>query len=139
MIFLNKATRDLIEKEGEEVYPEECCGALLGKIEGDNRNIVEWLSLTNTREDNRERRFTITPQQYRQAEKKARSGNLELLGFYHSHPDHPARPSSYDLSHAWPWFVYLILSVYDRKPQALTGWILSEDRETFIEQPVEIQ
>ena len=88
-------------------YPHECCGALIGR----DGVVTEAFALPNTTEEGPRRRFLVRPDDYRAAEARARETGLELLGFYHSHPDHPARPSQYDLDHAWPLFSYVIVSV----------------------------
>jgi proteasome lid subunit RPN8/RPN11 len=94
------AVDEAIRRHGQEAYPHECCGALVGGM-GQLRAIVE---LPNTTEEGPRRRFLVRPSDYRLAEQRAADLGGELLGFYHSHPDHPARPSQYDLAHAWPTF-----------------------------------
>ncbi len=116
-----------IRDHGRDTYPNECCGALLGR----DGVVVETFALPNTTEEGPRRRFLVRPSDYRAAEARATAGGHELLGFYHSHPDHPARPSQYDLDHAWPSFSYIIISVGDGEPGALTSWRLREDRSQF--------
>ena len=96
-----------IRRHGEETYPHECCGALVGG----NGSADAVVALPNTTEEGPRRRFLVRPSDYRLAEQRAGDLGAELLGFYHSHPDHPARPSQYDLDHAWPTFAYVIVSV----------------------------
>jgi len=100
--------------------------------------VHEAFRLPNTTEEGPRRRFLVRPQDYLQAEKHARSAGLDLIGFYHSHPDHPARPSQYDLDHAWPSFSYVIVSVMAGEDTVLTSWRLKEDRSAFDEEPVQI-
>jgi len=95
--------------------------------------VEEIIQLPNSHRGNRERRFLITPEQYLAAEKSAHVSNLQLLGFYHSHPDHEASPSVFDKECAFPWFLYLILSVADGKAVDLNAWELTEDRTQFLE------
>ena len=116
-----------IRAHGSETYPNECCGALIGR----DGNVTETLALPNTTEEGPRRRFMVRPQDYRAAEKRAADSGGELLGFYHSHPDHPARPSQYDLDHAWPFFSYVIVSVRDGVSGDMTAWRLREDRSAF--------
>ena len=118
---------EAIRDHGAEAYPHECCGALLGR----DGTIVEAWALPNTTEEGPRRRFLIRPADYRSAEQRANATGLDLLGFYHSHPDHPARPSQYDLDHAWPVFVYVILSVMSGQPGDITSWRLAADRSAF--------
>src|SRR5438093_3065092 len=104
---LGPGTEALIRRHGEETYPHECCGALVGL----NDRVTSAVALPNTTEEGPRRRFLVRASDYRLAEKRASELGAELLGFYHSHPDHPARPSQFDLDHAWPTFAYVILAV----------------------------
>lgn len=131
MIEISTRLLDRIKIRGEEIYNEECCGALFGDFDNENRIILDLLEFKNEKEESRQNRFLITPDQYRLAEKIAKEKNLELLGFYHSHPDHPAQPSQFDIDHALPWFTYVIVSVNNGKASNLTSWILKEDRSAF--------
>ena len=96
-------------------------------------------ALPNTTEEGPRRRFLVRPGDYREAERQAASSGGDLLGFYHSHPDHPARPSQYDLDHAWPSFSYVIVSVMAGEDKLLTSWRLKEDRSAFDEETLEIK
>jgi proteasome lid subunit RPN8/RPN11 len=116
-----------IRRHAEETYPHECCGALIGM----GAEAVAALPLPNTTEEGPRRRFLVRPSDYRASEQRAREMGLELLGFYHSHPDHPARPSQYDLDHAWPTFAYIIVAVARGAAQDATVWYLSDDRSAF--------
>ena len=118
-----------IRRHGEETYPHECCGALVGK----GSRVTATVALPNTTEEGPRRRFMVRPSDYRVAEQKASELGGDLLGFYHSHPDHPARPSQYDLDHAWPTFAYIIVAVASGKAGDMTVWYLKEDRSTFEE------
>lgn len=132
--------RDLLERiraHGAEAYPEECCGALLGDGVGARKIVRLARRLANSREGAREHRYLIGPEAYSEAEAAARAEGLEVVGIYHSHPDHPARPSEYDREHAWPWFSYVIVSVERGRPLELTSWVLAEDRARFDEEEVE--
>ena len=123
-----------IRRHGREAYPHECCGALIGH----DQMVTEAMALPNATGDGPSRRFLVRPADYRAAERRATELGAELLGFYHSHPDHPARPSRYDLDHAWPVFAYVIVSVEGGEPRALTSWRLREDRSAFDEEPVAV-
>ena len=96
-----------IRVHAKETYPNECCGALIGM----EARVQHASALPNTTEEGARRRFLVRPSDYRQAEADATRLKGELLGFYHSHPDAPARPSQYDLDHAWPSFWYVVVSV----------------------------
>ncbi len=132
-LTLAAGVRAAIEQHGRETFPHECCGALLG--EGDT--VVATHPLPNVTTEGPRRRFRIDDQDYLAAERQAGRAGLSLLGFYHSHPDHPAVPSQYDLDHAWPTFVYPIVSVMAGEPAALTAWMLRDDRTAFDERPID--
>ncbi len=91
MLKISDALRVRIREHSAEAYPHECCGALLGRDGGAGREVVNLLPLTNRREDSPRNRFSIEPQDVRLAEEMARKAGLELVGWYHSHPDSPAR------------------------------------------------
>jgi len=118
-----------IRRHGQETYPHECCGALVGRED----RVADVVPLPNTTEEGPRRRFLVRPSDYREAERKAGELGGELLGFYHSHPDHPARPSQYDLDHAWPNFAYIIVAVAQGAAADMTVWFLKEDRSSFDE------
>jgi proteasome lid subunit RPN8/RPN11 len=125
--------RDAINRHGVNTYPHECCGALIGR----DGLVTEAFALPNTTEEGPRRRFLVRPDDYREAERRASESGAELLGFYHSHPDHPARPSQYDLDHAWPFFSYVIVSVQAGVATDLTSWRLRDDRSAFDEEALQ--
>jgi proteasome lid subunit RPN8/RPN11 len=94
------------------------------------------IELENERDASRHNRYVISPGQFLRAEKEARAAGLDVLGFYHSHPDHPAQPSAFDLEHAWPWYSYLIASVEKGRVADVRSWRLREDRAAFESEPV---
>jgi proteasome lid subunit RPN8/RPN11 len=120
---------DAIRHHGVETYPNECCGALIG-AEGVVHHVAP---LPNTTEEGARRRFLIRPSDYKFVEGEAGRLGQELLGFYHSHPDHPARPSQYDLDHAFPFFWYVIVSIQQARAADMTVWRLADDRSQFRE------
>ena len=126
-LVLDAGIAEAIRRHGEEAYPHECCGALVGR----NDSAAAVVALPNTTEEGPRRRFLVRPSDYRLAEQRAGELGAELLGFYHSHPDHPARPSQYDLDHAWPNFAYVIVSVAAGAAADMTVWWLKDDRTTF--------
>jgi proteasome lid subunit RPN8/RPN11 len=147
MLKLNPSQSDQIRQHSAREYPNECCGILLGRADGEDKEVWEVVPLKNLRLDaveaaktlplespgleSERNRFLIDPRDQIRVEKEARARGLVVLGYYHSHPDHPARPSNYDREHAWPWYSYLIVSVQGGEPRDLTSWVLTDDRERF--------
>jgi proteasome lid subunit RPN8/RPN11 len=131
-LVLGPGVRAAIEAHGRDTYPHECCGALLGEGE----RVLATHPLPNVTTEGPRRRFRIDDKDYLASERQASAAGLSLLGFYHSHPDHPAVPSQYDLDHAWPTFVYPIVSVMAGEAVALRAWMLRDDRTAFDERPV---
>jgi len=132
-VALAADARQLLEAHAAETYPHECCGALYGDATGTGFTVVEAVRFPNTTSEGPRRRFLIQPSDYRVAEAHARATKRPLIGFYHSHPDHPARPSQYDLDHAWPNMLYTITSVREGRVVITTAWQLREDRSQFDE------
>jgi len=124
---------DAIRRHGESDYPHECCGLLIGCFDADGRkSVLETYPITNSREEAAKRnRFLIAPDELMRGEKYARSIRRDVVGFYHSHPDHPAVPSQFDLDHAWPVYSYIIVSVYSGRAQELLSYELRADRSRF--------
>ena len=126
-----------IEVHGEAAYPDEGAGFLLG-MDAANREVAMILALDNEREDGaRHNRFLIGARDYLRAEMEAERRGLALVGVFHSHPDHPNRPSEYDREWAQPYFSYLITSINGGQAAGSRSWRLNEDRTSFSEEPVE--
>jgi proteasome lid subunit RPN8/RPN11 len=136
MLKLAPEIAERIRAHAAESYPYECCGALVGRG-SDVREVREVLRLANQREDSPQNRYVIRSSDVRRAELFARERRLELLGWYHSHPDAPARPSEYDREHAWPWYSYLIVSVEKGSTREMAAWRLRDDRSRFDPEEVE--
>ena len=121
-----------IRVHGETTYPYKCCGLLLGRLVNGEKVVSEIYAAENAKEEQTQHnRFLIPPDAVREAEKYARIQKLDILGFYHSHPNAPARPSQFDLDHAWPFYSYIIVSVRDEKAEGLTCWKMLDDRSRF--------
>lgn len=131
------ATR--ISYHGEKTYPEECCGVIFGLESDGVRTVTEVEELPNTHCLNRETRYLVTPAEYLRMERHAFEKNNLILGFYHSHPDHPAEPSQFDLENALPWFSYVIQAIEGRHAGRMAAWALSEDRVRFNQQPLSLE
>jgi proteasome lid subunit RPN8/RPN11 len=147
VLRLSQAQIEAIRQHGARDYPNECCGILLGHADAEQKIVSELVALKNLRQEperaqelmplespaseSERNRFLLDPREQLQVEREARARGLEVLGYYHSHPDHPARPSTYDREHAWPWYSYVIVSVEAGEPKELTSWVLAEDRSRF--------
>jgi proteasome lid subunit RPN8/RPN11 len=130
-VLIGEEERRAIYAHGEQAYPRECCGMLLGKMH-DKLKVVEAVKpLDNASTDASEKRFLIPPHEVLQGEREARKSGLEIIGFYHSHPDAAASPSEYDLENAWPWLSYVIVSVRQAQAGELRSWTLRDDRSRF--------
>jgi len=145
----------IIQRHAEADYPAECCGILLGQVEGDSKEVSEVAPIPNLRHDparaeellplddpgheSERNRFLIDPREQLRVEKDARARTLTVLGYYHSHPDHPARPSGYDREHAWPWYSYVIVSVEQGRARDTRSWALHDDRAGFEPEPLELE
>jgi proteasome lid subunit RPN8/RPN11 len=148
ILKLSAEIAEKIRQHGAQTYPHECCGALLGRDleatpgsagngeQAPSREILVLFPLVNRRDDSPRNRFSVSSDDVRAAEKAARERGLDVVGWYHSHPDHPARPSQYDRDHAWPWYSYIIVSVANGTPQDMTSWRLGDDRAEFANEEI---
>ena len=119
-----------IEDHARDAYPEEACGFLFGRM-SEPRRTVESRRARNVAAADRSRRYTIDPLELLRADDDARKKRLDLIGIYHSHPDHPAAPSEFDRSQATSWYSYVIVSVVDRQPKETTAWSFDEAERAF--------
>ena len=150
MLYLSDEHKQAIEAHGEEGYPDEICGFLVGSSAEDVRTVTRLVRIENTWDDNgapefaeagdafakesRRRRFKIPPDEYYSADREARARGEAILGFYHSHPDHPARPSQYDLALAreiFPGYSYIIVAIHNARAVDMTSWVLRDDYTQF--------
>lgn len=129
-----------IHGSGAGAYPEEGAGLLLGRGgEDGQREVTAILSIPNKREDGaRHNRYMISPLDMLRGEQAAMQQDLEVIGIFHSHPDHPNRPSEFDREWALPWYSYVITSVETGMAVESRSWRLSEDRSKFIEEEIQV-
>lgn len=139
MIRIGKQQEEIIRSHGRETYPHECCGFLLGHVESGVRIVARAQRTGNAREDSPENRFLIDPAEFVRVQRESALQGLDILGFYHSHPDVAARPSQFDRDHAWPWYSYVILSVRDGEPSELLSWIVPDESSPFAAEDVEFE
>ncbi len=126
-----------IEREGSAAYPNECCGIMFGRDVEKERRVERLEAVTNNfAADEQYHRFSIKPEDLMRAEKSAAAANQLVVGFYHSHPDHPARPSETDRQAAWPFYSYVIVSIGNGEPLDMTCWVLDEATARFVKQEI---
>ncbi|HZD50028.1 MAG TPA: M67 family metallopeptidase [Silvibacterium sp.] len=142
MLKLNEQTYDAIRRHGEETYPHECCGVLLGRSEQGVNDVEEAIRAGNIRTDSAHNRYSIAPQELISIQRQARDRGLDIVGFYHSHPDHPARWSPTDFAEAhWLGCSYVITSVQKGVAQDTNSFLLtgtSEENKAFENEPLEV-
>jgi len=134
---LPESLAEEIRRHGETAYPAECCGALVGRIEGDAKEVVRLAPAVNRRTDD-PHRYLIAPDDLRRLEAEARAAGLEIVGYFHSHPDHPAAPSAFDADHAWPWYSYVIVRIDRGRGAELTSWVLADDRPQLLSESLDV-
>jgi proteasome lid subunit RPN8/RPN11 len=129
-----------IQAHGESHYPDEGAGLMLGEVDGDRRTVTRLLPLDNDfDEGERYHRYLISPRAMLDAQELADSLDIDIVGVYHSHPDHPAQPSEFDRRWALPWFSYLITRIQEGKARESRTWRLKDDRGEFEEQSLAIK
>ncbi len=118
-VRLGRTTLETIRREAARAYPHEGCGALLGPASGE---VEETLPLPNTEKDTPRTRFVVSARDYIAVEDEADARGVRLLGFWHSHPDHPARPSATDRKYAWEGLLTVVIAVEEGQPRDITAW-----------------
>ena len=137
MITIANEQLNEIREHGVRDHPYECCGLLLGRFAAEGKVVTETYPISNAREESAKRnRFLITPEELMRGERYARDRDLEVVGFYHSHPDCPAVPSQYDLEHAWPTYSYIIVSTTETEAKDLFSWEQEPDRSRFNQEEI---
>jgi proteasome lid subunit RPN8/RPN11 len=133
MISLPPDVISAITSEGERAYPNECCGVILGTDSGERGREAAYIFPVKNGRDQEEQyhRFEISPEDYMASEREAARQGLDVIGFYHSHPDHAASPSDYDREHAMPWYSYVIVAVERGRAGDVASWTLLPDRSGF--------
>jgi proteasome lid subunit RPN8/RPN11 len=121
----------------ESGYPNEACGALVGRSEDEEYRVVEFCPMRNTVTDRPWDRYTLDPLEQLRVQKDAESRGLEIIGFVHSHPDHPPVPSVFDTEHAWPFYSYVVASVSRGRLVVAKSWRFDEAARQFREQPLD--
>ena len=131
------ALAEEIRRHGEAAYPAECCGVLVGRAEAEAKEVVRLAPAVNRRTDD-PHRYLIAPDDLRRLEVEVRAAGQEIVGYYHSHPDHPARPSAFDTEHAWPWYSYLIVRIDRGRGADLASWVLDDERPLMLPESLDV-
>jgi proteasome lid subunit RPN8/RPN11 len=127
MISIESNAKEVMIKDGLESFPDECCGFFYGEEDASgDRRVTEVVVVNNAKEGDKRRRFEISPKDYLKAEQYAMEKSLQLLGVYHSHPNHPAIPSEHDRLAAQPYFSYIIVSVLSNQTTHMRSWRLND-------------
>jgi proteasome lid subunit RPN8/RPN11 len=135
-IRLGRGALDAIRLEAARAYPHEACGALIGSSQA---HVSEALALPNQETARAGTRFTIAPADYLGAEQAAEARGVQLIGFWHSHPDHPARPSATDREHAWEGLLTVVVSVENGQPRDVTAWSVPGRGLPFAQVPLSLE
>jgi proteasome lid subunit RPN8/RPN11 len=133
---LRESIAEAIRREGEKAYPAECCGVLGGRV-SKVKEVTVAIPVVNRRTDDA-RRYLISPDDLLRITSDLREFELEVMGYYHSHPDHPAEPSAFDSEHAWPWYSYIIVRVDRGRSAELTSWVLEDDCSAMRQESLEV-
>jgi len=128
-----------IRLHAETAYPHEGCGLMGGASDGEARRVTRLVPVPNARSDSPRNRYLIEPVDFLRAQTALDRDGLDVVGVYHSHPDHPARPSAFDEEHAWPRLSYIIVSVARGAAGDARSWVLADDRGGFSEEPITIE
>ena len=143
MLKIGEGHYDAIRQHGEETYPHECCGVLLGQMDGDVRVVTSTARCGNTREDSPHNRYNIDPKELIKIQREGRERSEDIIGFYHSHPDHPAQWSQTDLAEAhWFGCSYVITSVEKGKAVVTNSFELvgsEEDDKQLIDESIQVE
>lgn len=139
MIHITKKILEKIEREGETAFPNECCGFLMGRDQHGDRFVEAVIPALNAREEEAQRKqYLITSDLLMKTEKTGGDRGMDVIGFFHSHPNVAAQPSTYDTEHAWPWYSYLITSIREGVAAETTSWRLRDDRSRFNEEELNV-
>jgi proteasome lid subunit RPN8/RPN11 len=137
-LILSAPDLGVIRAHAERDYPREACGLLGGTWDGDAKQVARVVAVSNARHDSPRNRYLIEPEAFLRAAKELERAGLEVLGVYHSHPDHPARPSEFDREHAWPRLSYVVVRVAGGLAAEASSWVLADDRTAFHEESMVI-
>jgi proteasome lid subunit RPN8/RPN11 len=128
MIDVNKAAWDLMVQHAEKTFPNECCGALLGTIDGETKTVTKAVAIENSYTGAQGARYELRPEDLLEADRQARAAGLELIGIFHSHPDCDAYFSKTDLENSCPWYSFVVLSIKGGKFDHANSFLPNADQ-----------
>ncbi len=136
MITINIENLDKIKAFVKNAYPHECCGLMVGKSNGQDKDVMEIHELTNINTERANDRYEVDPAEYMKVDRDAASRKLDIIGIYHSHPDHPSKPSEFDGSRAWEGYSYIIVAIAKGTEFEIKSWLFNESTNTFNEEEI---
>ena len=136
MIIINQKEIETIKGFVKNAYPDECCGLLVGKVTGEEKEVVEVHALTNLNTERSKDRYEVDPAEYMKVDRDVAARKLDIVGIYHSHPDHPSKPSEFDAGRAWEGYSYLIIAIANGKEFEMKSWIFHDSTKTFEEEEI---
>ncbi|MGI0078423.1 MAG: M67 family metallopeptidase [Nitrososphaerales archaeon] len=138
-IALDQQLLTEIHSHASSTYPEECCGLMIGRLEGVTKRVNSLKRMKNMYAPaERYHRYAIDPMEYLKAENEIESTGEEIVGIYHSHPNAPAKPSFFDQSYGWPTLSYVVVEVREGKPVSTASWVLKDDRSEFLQEEMRV-
>jgi proteasome lid subunit RPN8/RPN11 len=138
MLKIKKSVYDHIIEHVKNAYPHECCGVLVGHIQGETKLALKSYPIENLNRERARDRYNMDPVGFIKVEKQIAQEGLEIVGIYHSHPDHPPRPSKTDLEYAWAIYSYIIVAVAGGTQIEAKNWCLNDSGDEFLEEPYEV-
>ena len=136
MITISNNNLNIIKEHVKKAYPHECCGLLIGKENNGNKEVVETCSLTNLNKERANDRYEVDPKEYMKCDQDASKKKLSIIGIYHSHPDHPSRPSEFDANRAWECYSYMIIAIANGSEFEIKSWVYNESEKLFKEEEI---
>lgn len=136
MIIINKDNLNIIKEHAKKAYPYECCGLLVGRDAGSEKDVIEIHALTNLNTERANDRYEIDPKEYMKIDQEVATRKLSIIGIYHSHPDHPSRPSEFDASRAWEGYSYMIIAIANGEEFEVKSWVFHDSTKTFEEEEI---
>jgi proteasome lid subunit RPN8/RPN11 len=137
LLRIDKSNILAIENQVKKSYPFECCGLLIGTNTSEKK-VVEVFPLHNKNTERTHDRYEIDGREFDKADRESSKKGLQIVGIYHSHPDHPSRPSAYDTDHAWAGYSYMIIAIEKGEKIDIRSWVFHEEEKQFHEEEIQV-